>query len=103
MADLEGWRLIFPEVDKASMVFGGYPRDWFASVMKIEEQPEDRKYNDMMESLFFSGGSVPVNKDLPEEYRTKGLNMLRAVMGSFEPKHEHKEKVCGLILKSLCK
>jgi len=99
---MEEWRLDFPEVDKVSMAFGGYPREWFDSVMKIEEQPEDAKYNSMMESLFFHGGEVPVNKTLPEEYRSKGLRMLKAVMGSFEPKHEHKEKVCGLILKSLC-
>ncbi|MFA5130476.1 MAG: hypothetical protein WC477_06230 [Patescibacteria group bacterium] len=99
---MEEWRLQFPEVDEPSMVFGGYPRDWFDSVMKIESKPEDRKWNDMMESLFFNGGKVPVNETLPEEYRTNGLRMLRAVIGSFEPKHEHKEKVCGLILKSLC-
>jgi len=99
---MEEWRLTFPEVDGPSMVFGGYPRDWFDSVMKIEEKPEDQKWNDMMESLFFGGGKVPVNEALPEDYRKNGLRMLRAVMGSFDPKHEHKEKVCGLILKSLC-
>lgn len=99
---MENWRIEFPAVSDADMVFGGYPRDWFANVMKVESQPKDRKWNDLAESLFFDGGKIPFNETLPEEYKIKGSRMLRAVLGSFEPKHEHKKKVCGLILKSIC-
>ena len=95
-------RLEFPDVTDVDIAFGGYPREWFANVMKIESLPEDRKWNELAERLFFEGGKIPFNKSLQGEYQIKGSRMLRAVLGSWEPKHEHKEKVCGLILKSLC-
>lgn len=95
-------RLDFPEVTDPEIAFGGYPREWFASVMKTEDRTEDRKWENLAEELFFEGGKIPFNETLPEAYRRKGKRILQAVLGSFEPKHEHKTKVCGLILKSLC-
>ena len=99
---IEFKRLEFPEVSDIDIAFGGYPKQWFSSVMKIEEEKGDGKWNDLAENLFFNGGKPPINTRLPKEYLINGLRILRAVMGSFEPKHEHKEKVCGLILKSIC-
>jgi hypothetical protein len=96
---MEKWRIDFPEVDIADIAFGGYPEDWFQTILTIDCS---QKYKDMASSLFFNGGKVPVNKELPEDYRIRGLRILKAVMGSFAPKHEHKEQVCGTILKSLC-
>jgi hypothetical protein len=99
---MEKGRLEFPNVTGADIAFGGYDKAWFKKTLAIEELPEDKEFEGMATQLFFSGGSVAINKDLPEEYVSKGLRILKAVLGSFEPKHEHKEKVCGLILKSIC-
>lgn len=95
--------LQFPDVTDADMAFGGYPRDWFAEVMKRELPRDYRKWADLMEELFFHGGKVPLNESLDKDYVSRGLRMLHAVMGSFEPKHEHKEQVCAQILYAICK
>jgi hypothetical protein len=94
-------RLEFPEIDDIDVVFGGYPQKWFDSVLAIQEEKGDKKYEDIASKIFFSGGTVPVDQNLPKEYISKGLRILKAVLGSFTPEHEHKEKVCGLIIKSL--
>jgi hypothetical protein len=99
---MESWRLTFPEVSQADMIFGAYPHDWFDTILKIKREKEDQKYCDMMESLFFNGGSIPINKELDKEYVSKGIKILKAVIGLFDPKHEDKEFVCALILKSIC-
>ena len=94
-------RLEFPEVTDAQVAFGGYPRPWFDEALKKAEGIEPEWENKANE-LFFSGGKVGINESLPEDYRKRGFHMLQAVLGSWEPKHEHKSAVCGLILKSLC-
>lgn len=99
---METERLEFPEVTDVDIVFGRYPDDWFKKVLDMKEEPGDSKYNDMMEELFFKGGKIPVNESLDIQYRKKGIRILKAILDSFSPKHEEKEKVCGLILKSLC-
>jgi hypothetical protein len=91
-------RLNFPEVTDVQITFGGYPEDWFKMVRSL---PEDEEYSKKVQHLFFHGGEIGCLKDLPEEYYKKGVRMLRCVLGSFNPKHEHKIHVCGLILKSL--
>ena len=99
---LEKWRLDFPPVTDADVAFGGFPAEWFYDTLKTHDEKSSRKWDDMASKLFFSGGKVPTNKGLPEEYTRRGLRMLRAVLGSFRPSHEHKEAVAGLILKSIC-
>lgn len=100
---MEDWRLSFPEISDYEISYNRYPHKWFNEVLKTEEKQEDREYNQLMEALFFKGGTIPINENLPEEYTKKGLRMFHAIVSSWSPKHEHKEKVCGLILKSICK
>ena len=48
-----------PEVSDADVMFGGYPEEWFLSVMgdnKKEEVPE--KYVNRFSALFFRGGRI---------------------------------------------
>lgn len=102
IVNLEEWRLEFPAITDVDMAFAGYPQDWFHNTLKVYDEKADKKWGEMASTLFFSGGKVEVNEALPDEYRTNGLRMLHAVLSSFRPKHEHKEAVAGLILKSIC-
>lgn len=89
-----------PAVSDADIAFGGYPEEWFLSVMednKKEEIPE--KYVSRFSTLFFSGGRITYRNDISEEEKIKALRLLKAIMGSFKPKHEHKEIVCAHIIR----
>lgn len=92
----------FPIISDLDVAFGEYPKEWFNNILKIEDTPEDKKWFVLASNLFFKGGTIPINKNLSEEYRYNGYRILKAVMSSFNCKHEDKEKVCGFILKSLC-
>ena len=70
---MEDWRLEFPKVSDVEIVFGGYPKGWFDAVLKTEEAEEDRTYESMASNLFFNGGTIPINKNLPEEYLREGI------------------------------
>jgi hypothetical protein len=93
-------KIEFPDVSDVDVSFGGYPKDFFNKALQ-KESPE--KYQNMAQSLFFSGGKLNLNDDLPDEYVTKGIRILKAIIGSFTPKHEHKIHVCGVILNAICK
>lgn len=58
-------------------------------------------YNRLFSTLFFSGGKLNFKNDLPEGFRTSATLYLKAIMGSFEPKHEEKEAVCAMLLSEL--
>ena len=92
----------FPKVSNLDIICGAYPNDWFKKILSCDAEP-DKKWTDMFSDLFFNGGTIPIDKELPEEYIQKGLRILKAVMGSFKPKHEHKKSGCAAILKSICK
>lgn len=49
--------------------------------------------------LMFVGGKVDLK---PEIDRTAAMRQLRACLGSFEPKHEHKEAGVGYLLSLWC-
>ena len=98
-----GNRLNFPEVSDVDIAFGGYDKKWFKKTRAIEYKQEDIEYEEIAIKLLLNGGTIPINTNLPKEYVSLGLRVLKAILGSFEPKNEDKEKVCGLILKSLCK
>lgn len=59
------------------------------------------KYNDLFSELFFSGGKLNFKENLDESFVEKALPYFKSLMGSFEPKHEHKEAICALILSEL--
>jgi hypothetical protein len=92
-------RIKFPEVTDVDIAFGNYPEKWF---QKMLQENSPRKYKEMASNLFFNGGDVPFNEDLPVVYLNNGFRILRTVLGSFKPKHEHKEHVAGVVLKNIC-
>lgn len=92
----------FPEIDDASMAFGGYPEDWFRKILKDAESKGFNMNNcDRAAQLFYNGGKVNIKDDADKEYVNAGLRMLHAVLGSFNPKHEHKMAVCEYIIDCL--
>jgi hypothetical protein len=92
----------FPEISDEDIAFGGYPRDWFSEILKeAEEKDFGMNNSDRAAQLFYRGGKVNVKEGLDKEYASKGLRALRAVLGSFEPLHEHKMAVCEYIIDNL--
>jgi len=58
-------------------------------------------YNDLFSNLFFKGGKLNFKKNLDPDFKAAAVPYLKAFMGSFEPKHEHKEAICALLLSEL--
>jgi len=96
-------KIDFPEIDEASLVFGGYPQEWFKKTLEQSKVDGQDKFVRIASSLFFNGGHVETDNDLPEDYVRRGLRMLKCVLASFAPKHEHKEAVAGYILQAIWK
>lgn len=88
----------YPKVSEFDIVFGGYPQDWFREhVRKDFQSPENKsKYERIVHDLFFKGGTIPHKNNSID-----GLNLFKAILHSFEPKHEDKVRVCALILEDL--
>ena len=59
------------------------------------------KYNELFSDLFLNGGKVKFKKEVDEDFKAQAWPYLRSFMGSFEPKHEHKEAICALLLSEL--
>jgi hypothetical protein len=55
-------------------------------------------YNKLFSKLFFEGGKVVFKEDVDAEYKQNVWSYCRALMGSFTPKHQHKEAVCAMLM-----
>lgn len=92
----------FPKISDADMAFGGYPADWFKTTLKDAEVKGFGPNNcDRTATLFYKGGSLNLNKELDSDYITSGVRTLKAILCSFNPKHEHKMAVCEYILSNI--
>lgn len=97
--ELVALRFPFVEVSQMDTMFGGIPnmREVIAAV-----PAEFNRYNnpwcEAASSLFFHGGEVKVTKAANPEQAAAMLRYLKTWMGSFEPRHEEKEAVCGWLL-----
>jgi len=47
--------------------------------------------------LFFNGGEIELQEDVKGSWKEKAYLYAKALMSSWEPKHEHKELVVGMI------
>lgn len=92
-----------PEISEADMYYPTMEAD--KELLAIAEERGflygRTKYNDLFSSLFFGGGKINIKKDMDVEYGTKLLKYLKAFMGTWGCKHEHKEAICALILSEL--
>jgi hypothetical protein len=97
-----------PELTAADVAFGGIKH-----MPKYDTLPADFKrhngndYCKAVSSWFFSGAKASPNgltiegqtfTAKPGVDATKALRAIKAVLGSFEPKHEHKEAACAFML-----
>jgi hypothetical protein len=100
--------LAIPELDRADVVFGNVKH-----MPRYETLPPDFKrhngndYVKAVSSWFFSGAKNSPNGIIIDDMKFtakpgvdagKALAAIRAVLGSFEPKHEHKEAACAFML-----
>ena len=92
----------FPEVSDLDMAFGGIPeRQKFEKLAQENgfDFMNGNKYSSYAMNLFYTGGKFPPRRvDVSEEYYRKGIRYFHCWLGSFKPKHESKEEVCGYIL-----
>lgn len=93
----------FPKVTGVDFVF-----PTFNTIPELLEEAKLRGFYDdnnpyckMFSTLFFRGGKPVFKKDIDEEFRKRAWAYLRSFMGSFSPKHEHKEAICAMLLSEL--
>lgn len=94
----------FPKVTGADMAFPTY----LAEPELLAEAKERgfyngrTPYNDLFSTLFYKGGKVKFKENLPDDFKNAAYPYLRAFMGSWGPKHEHKEAIAAMLLSELC-
>ena len=95
----------FPQVNKLDVAFST-----FNTIPELLEEAKkrgflhgDTPYNKLFSKLFFMGGKVEFKRRVDRELQEKAWPYCCALMGSFEPKHEHKEAVCAMIMSELLK
>lgn len=89
----------FPKVtgaDNAFPVFNTIPE-----LLKEAEKRNPTKGIDQFNTFFYSGGKPKFQKDVEGTWKEGAWLYARALMGSFAPKHEHKEIVCGMIFEEV--
>jgi hypothetical protein len=89
------------EISGAEIAFGPSKISDYLPAMAEIPKEFHRSSNDyvrIVSSIFFSGGSVANWVAKPGIDKKVALNHFRAVLGSFAPKHEHKEAGCAYML-----
>lgn len=93
----------FPKAPGADMAF-----PTFNTIPELLEEAKDRgflhgntPYNKLFSSLFYTGGKIKFKKKVDKELQEKAWPYCKSLMGSWAPKHEHKEAVCAMIMSEL--
>ena len=94
----------FPELSEMQLMFSTLKTDAFLLDLAKEKgfYNGNTPYNRLFSKLFFGGGALNFKCSATKEFKEKAVPYLKALMTSFEPKHEDKEAVCALILSELC-
>lgn len=90
-----------PKFDRVSAVFGAQLNE-YPTPSNIPDV--DRKFVDAFDALFFRGGSLADHglKLKAGIDRAAAMTAIRAWMGSFDPKHEHKTATVAWALSEWC-
>jgi hypothetical protein len=76
-------------------VIGTYLPEWKDIPETFREDWVYEKHCKKAQDIFFSGGTIDWKKGIDEQAATKHF---RTVLGSYEPKHEHKIAGAGYLL-----
>lgn len=91
-----------PEMSNADVSFGNIKHmPSYADIPSAFKQPNGTPFNAIASTWFFSGFVAAGGNRLtakPGVDRDKALRAVRAILGSFEPKHEYKEAACAYLL-----
>jgi len=93
----------FPKPSSVDRIFSTYD-----TIPELLQEAKERgflyghtPYNRLFSKLFFSGGKIAFKSDIDEEYKRRVWNYCKAFMGSWEPKHEHKEAICAMLMSEI--
>lgn len=89
----------FPQVNKIDTVFPTF--DTIPELLKEAEFRNPQKGIKKFNELFYSGGKVEFQKDTLGTWKEKAYKYAINLMGSYAPKHEHKELVVGMIFEEV--
>ena len=89
----------FPQVNKIDTVFPTF--DTIPELLEEAEFRNPQKGIKKFNELFYSGGKVEFQKDTLGTWKEKAYKYAINLMGSYAPKHEHKELVVGMIFEEV--
>lgn len=100
--------LPIPEISDLDVAFGVDALKWMPPMDEIPAEfkvqgfgPKSPEWNRIVSRWFFNG--LPATTKFVAKDGVDGkaaLRVIKATMGSFEPKHEHKEACCAYMLAS---
>jgi hypothetical protein len=90
----------FPEITETDLIFPtvNVSDELLKEATKRNENHQIDKAIEKFNELFFSGGKIEFKDDVKGTWKENAFMYCKALMGSFAPKHEHKELVCSMIL-----
>jgi hypothetical protein len=93
----------YPKPNGIEMVFSTYN-----TIPELLQEAKERNflhghtpYNKLFSDLFFSGGKVIFKNNIDESKRKEIWRYCVAFMKSLEPKHEHKEAICAMLMSEI--
>jgi hypothetical protein len=86
----------FPEVTNVDLSFPTF--DTIKELIEEAEKRNPQKGMKKFSELFYLGGKIEFKKDVKGTWKENAYLYARALMGSYAPKHEHKQLVVGMIL-----
>jgi hypothetical protein len=89
-----------PEIDDVTLAFPANALDWMPPWEEIPEEFKEGNEWTQIASSWFALGLPETVKFYPHEGvdPEKAFRACRATLGSFQPKHEHKEAAVGYML-----
>lgn len=85
----------WPEISGVDMAFSTLKTDKI--LLAEAERRGPQKGIQKFRKLFYEGGKIERNKDVNGTWKENALKYAICLMRSWEPKHEHKELVVGMI------
>jgi len=86
------------DVDDVTLAFPASIVEKYMPAMKDIPAHIDRKWEDLISTWFFEGVSELKLTPKPGIDERKALRHIKAILGSFEPKHEHKEAAAAYLM-----